>query len=119
MLVAATPSGKAPPGRLRFGVGAMALVTAFPVAARGSHADNRAGPARLAGTARTRADRQLRHSRRAPASGSSRCRRSALPRCASRTRRPLVSAGSVSGIGAAGTESEAGTRRGWTPGRAW
>lgn len=44
MVVTVTPSGKAPPGRLRFGVGAMALVTAFPVAARGSHADNSAGP---------------------------------------------------------------------------
>ena len=33
MIVTVTPSGKAPPGRLRFGVGAMALVTAFPVAA--------------------------------------------------------------------------------------
>jgi hypothetical protein len=44
MPVTVTPSGKAPPGRLRSGVGAMALVTAFPVAARGSHADNSAGP---------------------------------------------------------------------------
>jgi hypothetical protein len=43
MLVNVTPSGKAPPGRLRSGVGAMALVTALPVAARGSHADNSAG----------------------------------------------------------------------------
>jgi hypothetical protein len=30
MVVKVTPSGKAPPGRLRSGVGAMALVTAFP-----------------------------------------------------------------------------------------
>jgi hypothetical protein len=44
MAVNAAPSGKAPPGRLRFGVGAMALVTAFPVAARGPHADKSAGP---------------------------------------------------------------------------
>jgi hypothetical protein len=44
MLVTVTPSGKAPSGRLRSGVGAMALVTAFPVAPRGSHADNSAGP---------------------------------------------------------------------------
>jgi hypothetical protein len=44
MVVNVTPSGKAPPGRLRSWVGAMALVTAFPAAARGSHADNSAGP---------------------------------------------------------------------------
>lgn len=44
MTVNAMPSRKAPGGRLRFGVRAMALVTAFPVAARGSHADNSAGP---------------------------------------------------------------------------
>jgi hypothetical protein len=44
MVVNETPSGKAPPGRLRSGVGALALVTAFPVAARGSHADHSAGP---------------------------------------------------------------------------
>jgi hypothetical protein len=44
MVVTVTPSRKAPPGRLRFGVGTMALVTVFPVAARGSHADNSAGP---------------------------------------------------------------------------
>jgi hypothetical protein len=50
MVVTVTPSGKAPPGRLRSGVGAMALVTAFPVAARGSHADNSAGPLVSAGS---------------------------------------------------------------------
>ena len=44
MSVIVMPSGKAPPGRLRFGVGAMAPVTTFPVAARGSQADNSAGP---------------------------------------------------------------------------
>ncbi len=44
MVVNVTPSGKAPPGRLRSWVGAMALVTAFPAAARGSHADNSARP---------------------------------------------------------------------------
>ena len=49
MVVNVTPSGKAPPGRLRSWVGAMALVTAFPVAARGSHADNSAGPGAHAG----------------------------------------------------------------------
>jgi hypothetical protein len=43
MVVNVTPSRNAPPGRLRSGVGAMALVTAFPVAANGSHADNSAG----------------------------------------------------------------------------
>lgn len=43
MAVKVTRSGKAPPGRLRSGVGAMALVTAFPVAAYGSYADNNAG----------------------------------------------------------------------------
>jgi hypothetical protein len=43
MVVIVARSGKAPPGRLRFGVGAMALVPAFPVAARG-HADISAGP---------------------------------------------------------------------------
>jgi hypothetical protein len=48
MAVDAAPSGKAPPGWLRFGAATRALVTAFPVAARGSHADNAdnsAGPA--------------------------------------------------------------------------
>jgi hypothetical protein len=45
MAVDAAPSGKAPPGRLRFGAATRALATAFPVAARGSHADNSAGPA--------------------------------------------------------------------------
>lgn len=45
MEVNAAPSGKAPPGRLRFGASTMAPATAFPVAARGSHADNSAGPA--------------------------------------------------------------------------
>jgi hypothetical protein len=45
MAVNAAPSGKAPPGRLRFGAVTMALATAFPVAACGSHADNSAGPA--------------------------------------------------------------------------
>jgi hypothetical protein len=44
MFATVTSSGKARPGRLRSGVGAMALMTAFPVAARGSHADNSAGP---------------------------------------------------------------------------
>ena len=43
MVVNVALSGMAPPERLRFGVGAMALVTAFPVAARGSHADSSAG----------------------------------------------------------------------------
>ncbi len=42
MAVDAAPSGKAPPGRLRFGAATRALATAFPVAARGSHADNSA-----------------------------------------------------------------------------
>ena len=72
MAVDVTPSGKAPPGRLRFGVGAMALVTAFPVAARGSHADNSAGPAAAGPHSAHAGGRQLHHSRRAPASGSSR-----------------------------------------------
>jgi len=49
MVVTVTPSGKAPSRRLRFGADAMALVTAFPVAARGSHADNSAGPSAHAG----------------------------------------------------------------------
>ena len=44
MEVNAVPSGKAP-GRLTFGASTMALPTAFPVAACGSHADNSAGPA--------------------------------------------------------------------------
>ena len=43
MPVTVMPSGKAPPGRLRSGVGAMALVTAFPVSARGSHAEVEGG----------------------------------------------------------------------------
>ncbi len=71
MAVDAAPSGKAPPGRLRFAAATRALATAFPVAARGQHADNSAGPPRSARTARTRAGRQLHHSRCAPASGSS------------------------------------------------
>ena len=96
MVVNVTPSGKAPPGRLRSWVGAMALVTAFPcrrprVARRQQRGTRRGRPAQRA---RGRG-RQLHHSRRAPASGSSRCRRSALPWCASRTRRPVVSAGST------------------------
>ncbi|MHC3454895.1 hypothetical protein [Streptomyces prasinus] len=45
MAVDAAPSGKAPPGRLRFGAATRALATAFAVAARGSHADNSAAPA--------------------------------------------------------------------------
>ncbi|MEO3842462.1 MULTISPECIES: hypothetical protein [unclassified Streptomyces] len=42
MAVDAAPSGEAPPGRLKFGTATRATV--FPVAARGSHADNSAGP---------------------------------------------------------------------------
>ncbi|MBE1601987.1 hypothetical protein [Streptomyces stelliscabiei] len=45
MAVDAAPSGNAPSGRLRLGAATRALATAFPVAARGSHADNSAGPA--------------------------------------------------------------------------
>jgi hypothetical protein len=71
MAVNAAPSGEAPPGWLRFGAATMALATAFDVAACASHADNSAGPPRPARTARTRAGRQLHHSRCAPASGSS------------------------------------------------
>ncbi len=114
-----TPSGKAPPGRLRFGVGAMALVTAFPVAARGSHADNSAGP----GAAGPRS---------AHAGGSSAPPQP--PRTGERFLAvPPVGAAAVRkqdakppGLGwrcfgepgAAGAEVEGGTRRGWTPGRA-
>ncbi len=45
MTVDAAPSGKAPPGRLRFGAATMALATAYPVAACGSHPHNSAEPA--------------------------------------------------------------------------
>lgn len=45
MAVDTAPSGKAPPGRLRFGAAIMALATAFAVAACGSDADNSAEPA--------------------------------------------------------------------------
>jgi hypothetical protein len=98
----------------------MALVTAFPVAARGSHADNSAGPG-AAGP----------HS--AHAGGSS-----APPQPPRAGERflvvPPVGAAVVrkqdaktrglgwqcfGGTGAAGAEVEGGTRRGWTPGRAW
>ena len=74
MAVDAAPSGKAPPGRLRFGAATRAPATAFPVAARELHTDNSAGLAaagRPARTARTRAGRQLHHSRGAPSSGPS------------------------------------------------
>lgn len=43
MTVDAAPSGKAPPGRLGFGASTMALATAYPVAACGSHPHNNAG----------------------------------------------------------------------------
>lgn len=46
MAVNAAPSGKAPPGRLRFGAATMALATAFAVAACGSHADSTTAAAR-------------------------------------------------------------------------
>lgn len=120
MVVNVTPSGKAPPGRLRSWVGAMALVTAFPVAARGSHADNSAGPG-AAGP----------HS--AHAGGSS-----APPQPPRAGERflvvPPVGAAVVrkqdaktrglgwqcfGGTGAAGAEVDGGTWRGWTSGRAW
>jgi hypothetical protein len=42
MAVDAVPSGKVPPGRLRFGAVTRAPATAFPVTARESHADNSA-----------------------------------------------------------------------------
>ena len=45
MAVDAAPSGKAPPGRIRVGATTMALATAHPVAACGSHPHNNAGPA--------------------------------------------------------------------------
>ncbi|MET8116988.1 hypothetical protein [Streptomyces prasinus] len=45
MAVDAAPSGKVPPGRLRFGAATRALATAFAVTARGAHADNSAAPA--------------------------------------------------------------------------
>ena len=45
MAVDAVPLGKAPPRRLRFGASTMAPATAYPVAARGSHPHNNAGPA--------------------------------------------------------------------------
>jgi hypothetical protein len=45
MAVNAAPSGRAPPGQLRFRTATRALATAFPVAAGGQHADNSAGPA--------------------------------------------------------------------------
>jgi len=45
MAINVMPSGKAPPGRLRVGASTVALATALPVAACGSHADNSAGPA--------------------------------------------------------------------------
>jgi hypothetical protein len=44
MAVNAAPSGKAPPGRLRFGAATMAQATAFPAAASGSHADGSSAP---------------------------------------------------------------------------
>lgn len=102
----------------------MALVTASPVAARGSHAGNSAGPG-AAGP----------HS--AHAGGSSAPPQP--PRVGERFLVvPLLGAAVVrkqgartrglgwqcfGGTGAAGAEVEAevegGTRRGWTPGRAW
>jgi hypothetical protein len=45
MAVNAEPSGKAPPGRLKFGADTRAPATVFPVPACGSQADNSAGPA--------------------------------------------------------------------------
>ena len=45
MAVDAAPSGKAPPGRLRFGTATRAPTTAFAVATRGSLADNGAAAA--------------------------------------------------------------------------
>ena len=120
MAVNAMRSGKAPPGRLRFGVATMEPATAFPVAARGSHADNSAEPG-AAGP----------HS--AHAGGSSAPPQP--PRAGERFLAvPPVGAAAVrkqdaktlglgwqcfGGTGAAGAEVEGGTRRGWTPGRAW
>jgi hypothetical protein len=45
MTVDAAPSGKAPPGLSRFGASTVALATAYPVAACGSHPRNNAGHA--------------------------------------------------------------------------
>jgi hypothetical protein len=118
MLVNVTPSRKAPPGRLRFGVGAMALVTAFPVAARGSHADNSAEPCA--------ADPHSAHAGGVVSSTTAAARRRAVPRGAAGRRRRGAQAGREApglgwqcfgGTGAAGAEVEGGRGVGGHPGR--
>ncbi|MFF3847739.1 hypothetical protein [Streptomyces sp. NPDC002328] len=98
----------------------MALVTAFPVAARGSHADNSAGPGAAgphsahaggssAPTQPPRADKRFLV---VPPVGA------AVVRTQDAKTRGLGWQ-CFGGTGAAGAEVEGGTRRGWTLGRAW
>jgi len=120
MLVTVTPSGKAPPGRLRSGVDAMALVTALRVAARESHADNSAGPgaagphsAHAGGsTAPPQPPRAGERFLAVPPVG-------AAVVCKQDAKTPGLGRQCLGGTGAAGAEIGRGTRRGWTPGRAW
>lgn len=70
MAVDAAPSGKAPPGRSRFGAATKATATAFPVA-RELHADNSAGPAEAGPHSADAGESSAHHSRRAASSGPS------------------------------------------------
>ena len=91
MDVNAAPAGKAPPGRSRFGASTMALATALPVAACGSHVHNSAGPAAAGPRAVPRPEDMAEAHSSAPPEGG----------------------------GVAGAEVEGGTRRAGPPGPAW
>jgi hypothetical protein len=134
MAVNAAPSGEAPPGWLRFGAATMALATAFDVAACASHADNSAGPA-AAGPHNARPD-----DRSGPDQDGVPDRDQFAPENVAIAHHAVVYAvppggaaalreqdaktpglaGSVSaGPAWPAPRSKRGTRRGWTPGRAW
>ena len=115
MEVNAVSSGKAPPGRSKFGASTMA--PAFPVAACGSHADDSAGPAAAVPHSATAGERFL-DLRMAEAYTSALPEGGAAAVREQDAKTPGLGRPFFGGTGVAGAEVEGGTRRGWIPG-AW